>query len=95
MSQKSHSGNFLKILEVSFYKLPKNIDEKKATGTEKIPPKLAKISAEVLSQPLADAINNDTFKGAFLDNAKLHLFPLLINNSMIKIKFHILDQLVF
>ena len=53
------------------YKLLKTIDDKKATGTDKIPPKLVKISAEVLSQPLADAINNSISKGVFPDNAKI------------------------
>ena len=31
------------------YELVKNIDDKKATGTDKFPPKLVKISAKVLS----------------------------------------------
>ena len=53
------------------YKLLKTIDDKKATGTDKIPPKLVKISAEVLSQPLANAINNSISKGVFPDNAKI------------------------
>ena len=38
---------------------------------DKIPPKLVKISAEVLSQPLANAINNSISKGVFPDNAKI------------------------
>ena len=38
---------------------------------DKIPPKLVKISAEVLSQPPADAINNSISKGVFPDNAKI------------------------
>ena len=50
------------------YKLLKNIDDKKATGTDNIPPKLVKISAEVLSQPLADAVYS---KAVFPDNAKI------------------------
>ena len=35
-----------------------------------MPPKLFEISAEVLSQPLVDAINNSIPKGVFPDNAK-------------------------
>ena len=31
------------------YELLKNIDDKKATGTDKFPPRLVKISAKVLS----------------------------------------------
>ena len=59
------------------HKLFKNIDDKKATGTDKIPPKLFKISVEVLSQPLADAIYNSISKGVFLDNAKIaSVYPI-------------------
>ena len=62
---------------------------------QKIPPKLVKISPEELSQPLADAINSSISKGVFPENAKLHLFPLLTNNRIIKIKSQILDHLMF
>ena len=48
-----------------------NENVKKARGTDKIPPKLVKISAEVLSQPLADAVNNSISKGDFPDNSKI------------------------
>ena len=75
------------------YKLLKNIDDKKATGTDKIPPKLVKISAEVLSQPLVDARNNSISKvESFLT---MHLFPVMTNNPMIKIKSQILGQFAF
>ena len=49
-------------------KLLKNIDDKRAAGTDKIPPKLVKLS---LSQKLAHAINNNISKGVFPDNAKV------------------------
>ena len=39
-----------------------NENVKNARGTDKIPPKLVRTSAEVLSQPLADAINNSISK---------------------------------
>ena len=48
-----------------------NENVKKARGTDKISPKLVKISAEVLSQPLADAVNNSISKGDFPDNSKI------------------------
>ena len=48
-----------------------NENVKKARGTDKIPPTLVKISAEVLSQPLADAVNNSISKGDFPDNSKI------------------------
>ena len=68
-SQTVEQFQFNKVTTSKIYKLLKNIDYKKATGTDKIPPKLVKISAEVLSQPLADAANNT--KGVFPDNAKI------------------------
>ena len=70
-SQTVEQFQFNSVTTSEIYKLLKNIDDKKATGTDKIPPKLVKISAEVLSQPLADAINNSISKGVFPDNAKI------------------------
>ena len=70
-SQTVEQFQFNSITTSEIYKFLKNIDDKKATGTDKIPPKLVKISAEVLSQPLADATNNSIFKGVFPDNAKI------------------------
>ena len=52
-------------------KLLKNIEDKKAVGTDKVPPKLVKLSATVLSQPLTDALNNSISKIIFPDNAKV------------------------
>ena len=50
--------------------LLRNADSK-STGIDKIPPKLIKLSAKVLSKPLAIAINNSFNKGIFPDNAKI------------------------
>ena len=44
-------------------KLLKNIDQKKYTGIDKIPPKLVQLSADILSTPLSNAINNSILKG--------------------------------
>ena len=43
---------------VEVQKRLKNIDTKKATGFDKIQPKLVKLSVEVLSTPLSIATNN-------------------------------------
>ena len=72
---------FNNVTTSEIYKLLKNIDDKKATGTDKIPPKLVKISAKVLSQPLADAINNSISKGVFPDNAKIASVPPIDKQS--------------
>ena len=50
------------------------INTKKATGFDKIPPKLVKLSAEILSTPLSIAINNNLKYGIFPDNAKIVSF---------------------
>ena len=52
-------------------KLLKNIDQKKYTGIDKIPPKLVQLSADILSTPLSNAINNSILKGKFPDDAKV------------------------
>ena len=56
---------------VEVQKRLKNIDTKKATGFDKIPPKLVKLSAEVLSTPHSIAINNSLKYGVFPDDAKI------------------------
>ena len=50
--------------------LLRNADSK-STGIDKIPPKLIKLSAKVLSKPFAIAINNSFNKGMFAGNAKI------------------------
>ena len=52
-------------------KLLKNIEQKKSTGIDKIPPKLVQLSADILSTPLSNAVNNSTLKGKFPDDAKV------------------------
>ena len=45
-------------------------DDKKAAETDKIPPKLVKLSAIVLSQLLVNAINKSISRGVFPDNTQ-------------------------
>ena len=70
-SQTEEQFQFNSVTTSEIYRLLKNTDDKKATGKNKIPRKLVKISAEVPSQSLADAINNSISKGVFPDNAKI------------------------
>ena len=56
---------------VEVQKRLKNINTKKATGFDKIPPKLVKLSAEILSTPLSIAINNSLKYGVFPDDASV------------------------
>ena len=62
--------------------LLRNIDSKKSTGIDKIPPKLIKLSAKVFSKPLAIAVNN-IFNECFQRILKLHAFLPWINTPMI------------
>ena len=70
----------------------KNIDTKKATGFDKIPTKLVKLSAEILSTPLSIAVNNSLKYGVFLDDAKIVSVIPLDNGKPNKMKFPILGQ---
>ena len=56
---------------VEVQKRLKNINTKKATGFDKIPPKLVKLSAEILSTPLPIAINSSLKSGVSPDDAKI------------------------
>ena len=67
-SQTVEQFQFNSVTPSEIYKLLKNIDDKKVTGTDKISFNLVKIYAEMLSQPLVDAINNSISKRVFTDN---------------------------
>ena len=56
---------------VEVQKRLKNIDTKKATGFDKVPPKLVKLSAEILSTLLSIARNNSLKYGVFSDDTKI------------------------
>ena len=52
-------------------KLLKEIDVKKAAGVDTIPPKLIKIGADIIAEPLTQAINYCLRQGIFPDNPKV------------------------
>ena len=62
-----------------------NVNSNKSTSIGKIPLKLIKLSAKVLSKPLVITINNSFNKGMFPDNAKFLAFFPWINTLMINI----------
>ena len=72
-----------------------SLDTKKATGIDKIPPKLVKPAADVLATPLSLAINSSIDKGAFPDAAKVASVSPVAKKLTIKIKYPILDLSVF
>ena len=52
-------------------KIIKELDPKKATDLGKIPPKIVKISANVIDYHLANIINNDITNNVFSEKAKV------------------------
>ena len=52
-------------------KILRNINSRKATGPDKIPPKIVKMSANIIDSHLTNIINNDLKRNAFSDSAKV------------------------
>ena len=52
-------------------KILRNINSRKATGPDKIPPKIVKMSANIIDSHLTNIINSDLKKKAFSDSAKV------------------------
>ena len=59
------------IISIEVNLILKYLKTKKASGTDKIPPKLAKSKSEFLSTPLAIAFNNSLASSKFPDIAKV------------------------
>ena len=74
---KPKSFSFEPTNPVEFQKRLITINTKKATGFDKIPPKLVKLLAEILSTPLSIAINNSLKYGVFPDDVKIAKVVLL------------------
>ena len=68
-------------------KIIKELDPKKATGLDKIPPKIVKMSANVIDSHLANIINNDITKNVFYEKAKVaSVRPIIKKNECEKIE---------
>ena len=52
-------------------KIIRGLDPKKATGPEKMPVKVVKMSANIMEEILTDIINNDLLRNSFSDSAKI------------------------
>ena len=64
----------LKIEEVKVEqvnKILRNINSRKATGPDKIPPRIVKMSANIFDSHLTNIINSDFKRNAFSDSAKV------------------------
>ncbi len=63
-------------------KILKNLNTKKATGPDGIPPKLVKLVADTLDEPITFIINNDLKRCMFSENAKTgNVTPLYKNKD--------------
>ena len=69
----------------------KGINAEKASGFDKIPPKMVKLAARVLAAPLSKTINNSISKGIFPNEAKC----LLLRKRQTKILFETTGRLVY
>ena len=68
-------------------KIIKELDPKKATGLDKIPPKIVKMSANVIDSHLANVINNDITKNVFSEKAKVaSVRPIFKKNELKEIE---------
>ena len=65
------SFDFQQVKPPEVKRLLKEIDIKKAVGVDTIPPKLIKIGADIIAEPLTQAINCCLRQGIFPDNAKI------------------------
>ena len=68
-------------------KIIKELDPKKATGLDKIPSKIVKMSANVIDSHLANIINNDITKNSFSKKEKVaSVKPIFKKNDREKIE---------
>ena len=65
------SFDFQQVKPPEFKRLLKETDINKAVGVDTIPPKLIKIGADIIAEPLTKAINCCLRQGIFPDNAKI------------------------
>ena len=63
------------------------IDIKKAVGVDTIPPKLIKIGADIIAEPLTQAINCCLRQGIFPDNAKIASVVPVDKGNLINMTF--------
>ena len=68
-------------------KIIKELDPEKATGLDKIPQKIVKMSANIIDSHLANIINNDITKNVFPEKAKVaSIRPIFKKNEREKIE---------
>ena len=75
-------------------KIIKSLDAKKATGPDKVPVKVAKMSSYIIDKHLTNIINNDLLRNSFSDSAKIASIRPIFKKEREQ-KKQITDQLVF
>ena len=94
-SQTVEQFQFNSVTTSEIYKLHKNIDEKRLQERIKFLLNWLKYLLRYFFNHWRMLLITIFLKEFFLTMQKLHLFPLMINNPMIKINSQMLDQLVF
>ena len=61
-------------------KILRNINSRKATGPDKIPPKIVKMAANIINSHLTNIINSDLKRSAFSDSTKV-IRPIFKGNG--------------
>ena len=77
ISSITSSSNVCATIQEEIFGPLSALDIKKSVGFDMIPPKLLKIAASVLWQPLSNAINNSLSKGIFPDDVKIAMVSSL------------------
>ena len=84
-----HPSITKQVIESDIYKFLKNKDDKNPTGIYKIPPKLAKKTASIISKPLCDVTNNSLLTEIFPEDAKV---ASVLPGQVIRTKFQIISE---
>ena len=73
--KKNSSCSLLTISEQDVKKILKELSTEKPTGVDMMPPKLVKLAASYLAEPLSQSVNNSIKKGCFRKMQRLPQLP--------------------
>ena len=76
-------------------KILRNINSRKATRPDKIPPIIVKMSANIIDSHLTNIINSDFKRNAFSDSAKIAQFVQFSKGEEKELRAKITGQLAF
>ena len=85
LAKRSYEVDFATTNQIN--KMIKEVDPKKAADPDKVPPKIIKLSANVIGSHLTKIINSDIEKNAFSEGAKtVSLRPIVKKNEREKVE---------